>query len=100
MSNRLFQGVVQKMKDTVDRTIGVFDDNGIIIACTNLTKIGESREKEVSELSFSGELVRSGGYTYRYLSQTSKNDYGVLVEGDDEKAEMLSGILAVSFGKQ
>ena len=43
MSSRLFQGVIHQMKDTVDRTIGVIDENGIIIACSELAKIGEAR---------------------------------------------------------
>ena len=29
MSNRLFQGVIHQMKDSVDRTIGVIDENGV-----------------------------------------------------------------------
>ena len=41
MSNRLFQTVVHQMKDIVGRTIGVIDENGIIIASSDLNKIGE-----------------------------------------------------------
>ena len=29
MSNRLFQGVIHQMRDSIDRTIGVIDDEGI-----------------------------------------------------------------------
>ena len=29
------------MKDTVDRVIGVIDENGIIISCSELVRIGE-----------------------------------------------------------
>ena len=28
MSNRLFQGIINQMRDAVDRTIGVVDDQG------------------------------------------------------------------------
>ena len=31
MANRLFQGIIHQMTDTVDRTIGVIDENGVII---------------------------------------------------------------------
>ena len=41
MSNRLFQGLVYQMRDTVDRMIGVIDESATIIACSDLTKIGE-----------------------------------------------------------
>ena len=34
MSNRLFQGVVHQMRDTIDRVIGVVDETATIIACS------------------------------------------------------------------
>ena len=40
MSNRLFQGIVHQMKDAVNRVIGVIDENGTIIACSDLTRVG------------------------------------------------------------
>ena len=43
MSNRLFQGVIHQMKDAIDRVIGVLDENGAIISCSELVKIGETR---------------------------------------------------------
>ena len=45
MSNRLFQTIVHQMKDVVGRAIGVIDENGIIIASSELTRIGESRQR-------------------------------------------------------
>ena len=41
MANRLFQGVIHQMKDVVDRTIGVLNSEHDIIACSDLSKIGE-----------------------------------------------------------
>lgn len=38
MSNRLFQGVIHQMRDAVDRTIGVIDETGTIISCSELGK--------------------------------------------------------------
>ena len=40
MSNRLFQGIVHQMKDAIDRTIGVIDETSVVIACSELGKIG------------------------------------------------------------
>ena len=42
MANRLFQGVIHQMKDSIDRVFGVVDDNYTIIACSELGKIGEN----------------------------------------------------------
>ena len=41
MSNRIFQSLVHQMRDAVGRTLGVIDETGTIIACSELSKIGE-----------------------------------------------------------
>ena len=98
MSNRLFQGVIHQMKDAVGRVIGVIDENGMIIACSDLKRIGELMQEAREELSYSVDAVALGGYTYRFLSSTGKADCVVFVEGEDKEAERLSVILAVSLG--
>ena len=51
MSNRLFQSVIHQMKDAIDRVIGVIDENGVIIACSELVKIGEIKQGVRDELA-------------------------------------------------
>ena len=41
VSSRMFQGVVLQMKDSVNRTVGVIDSDGVVVACSELTCIGE-----------------------------------------------------------
>ena len=98
MSNRLYQTVIYQMKDVIGRTIGVIDENGIIISCSELSKIGESRQRIREELAYSAELVTFEGYTYRYLSAQTKGDSVVFVEGVDADAAKYAGILAVALG--
>ena len=45
MSNRLFQGIIHQMQPALDRVIGVIDENGLVIACSELSMIGEVRTK-------------------------------------------------------
>ena len=56
MSNRLFQGVIYQMKDAFERVIGVVDDNGAVIACSDLNKMGDIRQGICEELPFSTEV--------------------------------------------
>ena len=86
------------MKDVVGRTIGAIDENGIIIACSELSKIGESRQRIKEELSFSGDSIVIDGYTYKFINSQNKNDSIVFVEGDDSDAEKTANILAISLG--
>ncbi len=98
MSNRLFQGVIYQMKDAFDRVIGVIDENGVIISCSDLGKMGDIRQGVREELSFSSEIVAIDGYTYRYMGVGQKSEYIVFVEGQDKMAEKMSKLLAVSLG--
>ena len=54
MSNKLFQSVIHQMEDVIDRIIGVIDENGMIIACSKLTKIGEPRQGICDEMAYHG----------------------------------------------
>ena len=97
MSNRLFQGIIHQMRDAVDRIIGVIDDNGVIIACSELVKIGEMRQGVRDELAYTSDAITSGGYTYKPIGTGSKWEYIVFIEGEDKYAEKIATILAVSL---
>lgn len=97
MSNRLFQSVIHQMRGAIDRNIGVIDENGIITACSELSRIGEVRSGIREELSFSSELVILGGVTYRYINAAAKTGGIVFVEGDDTEAERASLMLAITL---
>jgi carbohydrate diacid regulator len=96
MSNRLFQGVIQQMKETLDRTIGVVDDNGAVIACSELGRIGEIHEGIMGELTGVPLLLR-GGWTYKPFGPKPNPDYAVFVEGSDQLATKYAGIIAVAL---
>ena len=97
MSGRLFQGVIHQMKDAIGRTIGVLDENGAVIACSDLMKIGETRQAVKEELIYSSETVVYQGYTYHQMSMDSHPEYIVFVEGEDAMADKFATVLAVSF---
>ena len=98
MSNRLFQSVIYQMKDSFDRIIGVVDENGVVISCSDLSKMGSIRQGIHEELPFTSEVMAVGGYTYRYMGVGQKSEYVVFIEGEDKMAEKMSKLLAVSLG--
>ena len=42
MSGRIFQNVVLQLKENTDRTVGVIDGEGVVIACSELSMIGQT----------------------------------------------------------
>jgi len=97
MSNRLFQGIIHQMKDAVDRVIGVIDENGVVISCSELVKIGESKLGVKDELAYTSEAITKDGYTYRPLGNSANAEYIVFVEGEDKKAESTSTMLSIAL---
>ena len=86
------------MKEVVGRTVGVIDENGIIVACSEVGKIGESKQRVREELAYSQSSLVLDGYTYRTLAAGSKNDCIVFVEGTDRDSDKTAQMLAVSLG--
>lgn len=98
MASRLFQSIILQMKDTVDRTIGIVDATGTVIACTDLPRIGEMREEAAAELSYVGDMIRFGGYTYRPVAERSTRfEYAVFVQGEDETARSICALATVAI---
>lgn len=97
MSNRLFQGIIHQMRDTIDRTIGVVDDSSVIIACSELGKIGEVCEEITPEEMASSEVFLTDGYSFKSFGSRPRPEYAVFVAGNDPEAQKYVKILAVSL---
>ena len=97
MANRVFQGVVYQMKDAIDRTVGVVDEAGSVIACSDLNQIGEVRAGFVEDRRDRGDSFAKDGVTYHQFSSNKHNDYAVFVEGVDENAVQFGNLLAISL---
>ena len=90
--------MIHQVKDAVGRTIGIIDENGIVIASSELSKIGESKQRIREELAYSTDMVVYEGYTYRYISSTGVNEYIIFVEGDDSHAANMAELISVFVG--
>lgn len=85
------------MKDAVDRVIGVIDENGVIISCSDLSRIGETRQGIRDELAYTSDAITSGGFTYKLIGTSPKADYIVFVEGEDKSAEKYTALLSIAL---
>ena len=85
------------MKEAVDRHIGIMDDNGVVVACSDLSKIGETNAEVLDEISYSFDTAVWEGYTYRPIGSHARIEFLIFVEGDDEKAREITLLLSISF---
>lgn len=97
MSNRLFQGVIHQMRDAIDRTIGVIDETSVVIACSELGRIGEVIESVTAETLGSTAPFVINGHTFKSFGSSSRAEYAVFVSGNDEISQKYVQLLAVSL---
>ena len=97
MSNRLFQGLIYQMRDTVDRMIGVIEESSTIIACSDLSRIGEPFDFVVPDIGENNELFVRDGITFKPFGSKMKSEYAVFVAGADDLAAKMCGVLAISL---
>jgi len=102
MANRAFQNLLGKYKDVIGREIGVIDETGNIIACTNSGKAGKSRSDICLEMKSNEEkgVYHKDGYSYKYIESDRDvvNEYVLFVFGEDGEADKICSLLSVSFG--
>lgn len=97
MQNRIFQNACNQLKKDINRKIGIMDDNGYIIACSDESKVGYQKESVISHFEMSNEDYIGGGYIFRKIETYSKNIYVVFCEGEDELARGFVAFVAAHF---
>ena len=99
MSSRIFQSVVLQMKESSDRAIGVIDSEGTVVACNELTNIGERWPGAVEIINAAGnDIATFEGKTFKPLSGWGAQfDYAVFVRGEDDHARLICAMAAVAL---
>ncbi len=97
MQSRVFQNACNQLKRDIHRKIGIMDDNGYIIACSDETKIGFQKENVITHFELNNDDFITGGYTFRKIETYNKNIYVVFCEGEDDLAKGFIAFLATHF---
>ena len=99
MSGRIFQNVVLQMKENTDRTVGVIDGEGIVIACSELSMIGQRWGEYVSVVNnAAGSMTTSDGKTFKALSGWGNQfDYAAFAFGDNEVSKTVCAMATVAL---
>ena len=99
VSSRMFQGVVLQMKESVSRMVGVIDSDGIVVACSELTCIGEHWSGAVAAVNAADNgTAYFEGKTFKPLAGWGAQfDYAAFVKGEDDMASSLCAMAVVAF---
>ena len=100
MSSRIFQNVIIQMKDAVDRPIGVVDEQGFVVASSELAMIGSRLDDFRAFPVESAGGTPVSGETRSYcglMAENSKLEYAAFVEGADPVSRTICAVTAVAY---
>ena len=97
MSSKIFQPAIVEMKESTPRVLGVMDETGSIIACSDPSLLGAVWESAKAEMEANASF-RARGHTFRALRCSSSNyEFAAFVEGEDELAHSLCVLVAAGL---
>jgi carbohydrate diacid regulator len=99
MSSRLFQNVIMQMREDTNRVVGVIDNSGVVVACSDTARVESYIESGLSAVASSADPPRGNeGFMFKPLTGNyARFEYAAFAEGEDEIAAMLCGVAAVAL---
>ena len=91
MSNGVFQNVISQLKDATDRVLGVIDADGSVVACSDVTLLGERWTDAAVKVGASYDsIVTYGQKTFKTMVGSANFlEYAVFCAGEDELARCM-----------
>ena len=101
MSSRIFQNVITQMKDNLDRTVGVVDDQGYVVAASELaligSRLGDFYARELDGIEH--PVLMGSRYVYPLVSNGQTFQYAAFADGADAMARTVCALAAVAFNE-
>jgi len=85
------------MRDAVDSTVGIIDETGTIISCSDLGRIGEVFSSAAALVFSEREAVVYGGHVFRAFGSQGHMDYAVFIEGTGDAVKKHIDICCVAL---
>ncbi len=101
MSSRIFQSVIVQMRDATDRCMGVVDETGMVVACSELSLIGDRlSDFRALQGEYPEQVFVNGGYSFKPITGNNSHvDYAVFSEGKDASARCICILASVAFAE-
>ncbi|MFZ5987009.1 MAG: PucR family transcriptional regulator [Bacillota bacterium] len=83
MSIKLYQNLINQVKDVIDSEIGLMDDTGLILACSNEKKIGQNNPLAVEVMRSKDHFVVLEGQSFQKAYIKNKLEFITFINSDD-----------------
>lgn len=101
MSSKIFQPVINNMRENFDHSFGVIDERGVIVAGSDVSSIGTRLTGFNQDiLEDDGSLSVFNGKCFCALKSDGKQiEYAVFVDGDDKNSRLVCPIFAIALNE-
>lgn len=96
MSNRIFQGVISQLGEATGRTLGIADETGVIVSCSDLGKIGELVQLP-ADIFKTDDILRGDNCSFASFGTKAEKDCAVFVDGTDEEASKSLSVISIAL---
>ncbi|MCL2445768.1 MAG: helix-turn-helix domain-containing protein [Oscillospiraceae bacterium] len=97
MSNRLYQGMLPRLAETAKRCIGTVDEEGNVFACSDSSRVGETRKENLSAVFLTSEPLIVGANAFCRVDNQSGTSMALFVQGDDDHALQSAAFCAAAL---
>lgn len=100
MASIVFQKIINQLKDVADRAIGVTDQDGRVISCTDASMLGVQWPAVVPVVNDSTEpMVHWEGKTFRGIAGSGGYEYFTFCDGEDREAETVCAMAHIALSE-
>lgn len=93
---KIFQDAIYGMGCFIDKSLGVIDDTGTIVACSDLDKIGQYIKLDFNDISIERTTIH-GDKAMKIFGSDNTGYYALFCDGDDDKSIEYVNLLTIAF---
>ena len=98
MSNSVFQGVIQQLKEIPGHVFGVVDSEGCVVSCTDISLLGQRWPDVIPLFAGHEQTVAFEHKTFRAITNSMDAlEYATFCTGSDEQAKLLCNMAYIAL---
>lgn len=97
MQSKIYQSLVCQIRETVDADFGVLDETGVIIACSDESRIGDMDENAAYIIESDEKIKSISGYSYQKILNRNKLENIVFLAMDGELGIKFLSLITINI---
>lgn len=96
MSIKLYQNLVNQIKDVIDSEFGIMDDTGLILACSNDKRVGQSNPLAAEVMMSKEQFVVVGRQSFQKVYIKNKFGFITFISSDCANSSKFLALISIN----